>query len=165
MPFCSCLTPHRPAGLRVSAVALLFDSHWPEVSGAKEGLGLVGACLFSTEEFWILLPLQQALLGQGEFIAWVGRCTVARSLLSPWDEAGPRGLGTQQEWPPWLCQECSGEQPELLARKCSLLLTFSLFQIFSWSEEWGLPFQCHRSELWDPKCRFAGTVLLLSNTE
>lgn len=153
--FCSFLTPPRSAELRVSAVAVMFDSCWPEVTGAKEGLGLVWACLFSTEEFWIMFPLQQALQGHAVLIA--GRCMVASSLLSPWDKAGPRCLGTQQEWPPWfpLCQECSGEQPELLAKKSSLLLTFSLFQILSWSEEWSLPFQCQRSELWDPKCRFA----------
>lgn len=145
----------------------MFGSHWPEISGAEEGLGLAWACSFSTEGFWTVLPLQQALQGHEVFMAWVGRCIVVRSLWSPWDKAGPCCLGTQQERPPWflLCQECSGEQPELLAKKCSLLLTFSLFQIFSWKQmtylEWSLPSQRHRTEV---SCEIQSADLLIIRT-
>lgn len=139
--------PTQTCSGEVSGVDVMFELCWPEVTGVKDGLGLLWACLFSTEGFWIVLPLQRVPQGHELFITWVGRCIFARSLLSPQDEARPCCLGTKQEWPPWvpLCQEHSGEQPELLAKKCSHRLTFSLFQIFSWKQMTCLEWNLHSS--------------------
>lgn len=95
--------------------------HWPEVTGAKQELGLVQLRLCSTEAFWIKLLPQWLLRGHGVFIRWMGICIYASSPLSPWDKAQPCCPGTQQDRPRASRLACCAEsaQREQRAKKCS----------------------------------------------
>lgn len=174
MPFCSCLTPHRSAAVRFSGVGVMFDSRWPEATRGEEELGLVRACLFSAEEFLNHASTSASSSGWWSVHQMRGKMYIcqksfvtlgwSRALL-PGDTAGMASLS------PTVPRALRGAAKKLLAKECSHHLTFSLFQIFSWKQmtcmEGELPFQCHKTRtlLGDPKCRFVGTVLLLSNTE
>lgn len=121
LPFRSCLALNRFAPQRFLVASAMFDTHWPEVTGAKQELGLVQPWLCSTEAFWIELLPQWLLRGHRAFIRWMGICIYASSPLSPWDKAQPCCPGTQQDRPRASRLACCAEsaQREQRAKKCS----------------------------------------------